>query len=105
MSNTGTYLETILSLRAETRLLRKECFGGCEYTFSHLLPSREGGELLLTFTACSKISDSPCQAQTVLSPASIKVPKQGYLQKNHSNGFIKAWKHKRALVHKEKTND
>lgn len=72
--------------------------------FSYLLPSREEGELLLTFTDYSKISDSPCQAQTVLSPASIKVPQQGYLQKNYSNSFIKAWKHKCALIYMEETN-
>lgn len=49
--------------------------------FSYLLPSREDGELLLTFADCSKISDSPCQAQAVLSPASIKVPQQGICKK------------------------
>lgn len=73
--------------------------------FSYLLPSREEGELLLTFTDCSKISDSPSQAQTVLSPASIKVPQQEYLQKIYSDGYIKARKHKCALIYKEETND
>lgn len=40
--------------------------------FSYLLPSRVEGELLLSLTDCSKISDSLCQAQTVLSHASVK---------------------------------
>lgn len=64
----------ILSLGTETGLLWKQRFGGCECMFSYLLLRREEGELLLTFADCSKISHSPYQAQTELSPASIKVP-------------------------------